>query len=94
MKLLEYMAKKFTKSASATAKKEVKKTIIDLIPGLLTVGSIIVGIVVFHEIESSDTLTNDSNLRPYNSTTHITTNNYFLGDVSEDIIKKVLEERE
>lgn len=90
MKFLEKIAKKFTKTASATAKKEVKKTIVDLIPGILTVGSIIVGILIFHD---TDTVESDSSSRPYTSTTRITTNNYFLGDVSDEIIKKILEDQ-
>lgn len=91
MKFLEKIAKKFTKTASATAKKEVKKTIVDLIPGILTVGSIIVGILIFHD---TDTVESDSSSsRPYTSTTKITTNNYFLGDVSDEIIKKILEDQ-
>ena len=92
MKFLENIAKKFTKTASVTAKKEVKKTIVDLIPGILTIGSIIVGILIFHD---TDTIESDSNStsRPYSSTTRITTNNYFLGDVSDEIIKKILEDQ-
>ena len=92
MKLLENIAKKFTKTASVTAKKEVKKTIVDLIPGILTIGSIIVGILIFHD---TDTIESDSSStsRPYSSTTRITTNNYFLGDVSDEIIKKMLEDQ-
>lgn len=92
MKFLENIAKKFTKTASVTAKKEVKKTIVDLIPGILTIGSIIVGILIFHD---TDTIESDSRStsRPYSSTTRITTNNYFLGDVSDEIIKKILEDQ-
>lgn len=92
MKFLENIAKKFTKTASATAKKEVKKTIVDLIPGILTVGSIIVGILIFHDTDTIES-ESSSNSRPYTSTTRITTNNYFLGDVSDEIIKKILEDQ-
>lgn len=92
MKFLDNIAKRFTKSASVTAKKEVKKTIVDLIPGILTVGSIIVGILIFHETDGSDG-DSGNDARPYTSTTRITTNNYFLGDVSDEIIKKILEDQ-
>ena len=92
MKFLENIAKKFTKTASVTAKKEVKKTIVDLIPGILTVGSIIVGFLIFHDTDDSD-VDSGGNSRPYTSTTRITTNNYFLGDVSDEIIKKILEDQ-
>lgn len=92
MKFLDNIAKRFTKSASVTAKKEVKKTIVDLIPGILTVGSIIVGILIFHETDGSD-VDSGNDARPYTSTTKITTNNYFLGDVSDEIIKKILEDQ-
>lgn len=92
MKILDNIAKRFTKSASVTAKKEVKKTIVDLIPGILTVGSIIVGILIFHETDGSDE-NSGNDARPYTSTTKITTNNYFLGDVSDEIIKKILEDQ-
>lgn len=92
MKFLDNIAKRFTKSASVTAKKEVKKTIVDLIPGILTVGSIIVGILIFHETDGSNG-DSGNDARPYTSTTRITTNNYFLGDVSDEIIKKILEDQ-
>lgn len=91
MRLLERLANKFTKSASITAKKEVKKTIVDLIPGVLAIGTMILGIVIFHETESVDEPYHVTSSKPYSSTTKITTNNYFLGDVSDEIIKKVLE---
>lgn len=89
---VDKIAKKFTKSASEQVKIEAKKTIIDLLPGLLAIGGMIFGITVFHE-SNSDHVTIPSNPRPYSSSTRITTNNYFLGDVSDDIIKKILEDK-
>ena len=87
---VEKMAQRFTKSASEQAKKEVKKTAIDLIPTLLTIGGMIFGITVFsHKGSHGITRHND---RPFANSTKITTNNYFFNDVSDDIIKKILEE--
>lgn len=87
--LLDKVARRFTKTASDEVRKEVKKTAIDLIPGILTIGSMIVGIFVFHETSESKPMI--AKPRPSYSTTKITTNNYFLGNVSDDVIKKILE---
>ena len=90
---LEKAAKHFTKSASEQVKKEIRKTGIDLIPGLLTIGGMVVSMFVFYKSGTKDNgVTKDIPIsRPYTSTTKITTNNYFLGEVSEEIIKKILE---
>lgn len=85
---IDKVAKRFTKSASEQAKKELKKTAIDLLPGILTIGGLIFGFFVFHELPDSDS---GGSTRPYHSSTRITTNNYFLGDVSEEILEKILE---
>lgn len=85
---VDKVAKKFTKTASEQAKKEVKKTAIDLLPGILTIGGLIIGFFVFHEMPSSNS---SGSSRPYHSSTRITTNNYFLGEVSEEIMEKILE---
>lgn len=90
---VDKVAKKFTKTASEEVKKEAKKTAVDMLPGLLALGGMILGIVVFRETKESRN-SHTTTPRPFSSTTHITTNNYFLGDVSEDIIKKVLEEKQ
>lgn len=92
MKFLDKLIKKTTKTASEEVKKEVRKTIVDFIPGFLAFGSMIVGIFIFKASDDSPNRASN-NLRPNMSTTRITTNNYFLGDVSEDIIKKVLEDK-
>lgn len=88
---VDKLAKRFTQTASEQVKKEAKKTFIDLLPGLLSIGTMIFGFTLFHE--HSDTSNSTSIPTPYNSTTRITTNNYFLGNVSDEIIKKVLEDR-
>lgn len=88
---VEKVAKKFTQTASEQVKKEAKKTFIDILPGLLTLGTMIFSVVVFHERKDIPKIS--SSPRPYSSTTKITTNNYFLGNVSDEIIKKVLEDR-
>ena len=90
---VEKVAKKFTKTASEEVKKEAKKTAVDMLPGILALGGMILGIVVFRETKESHDNHSAISPRPFTSTTHITTNNYFLGDISEDIIKKVLEEK-
>lgn len=89
---VDKVAKRFTQTASEQVKREAKKTAIDLLPGILAFGGMIFSIFAFREVHNTD----DSSAamqKPYASSTHITTNNYFLGDVSEDIIKKILEER-
>ena len=90
---IDKIARKFTQSASDQAKKEAKKTFIDLLPGLLTIGGMILGITVFHDSDSDVGSKVANAVKPYASTTHITTNNYFLGEVSEEIVKKVLEDK-
>lgn len=90
MKFLDNIAKRFTKTASTTVKKEARKTLIDLIPGALAIGTMIVGMLVFHEIDGDDKPAS-TDIQPRVSTTRITTNNYFLGEVSDDIIKRILE---
>lgn len=89
---VDKVAKKFTKTASEEVKKEAKKTAVDMLPGLLALGGMILGIVVFRETKGSHG-NHNATTRPFSSTTHITTNNYFLGEVSDEIIKKVLEEK-
>ena len=90
MKFVESIAKKFTKQASTTMKTEMKKTAIDLLPAIAGVASMIFGIMVFRgnpgRIESN-------RLKPDVTNTSITTNNYFFKDISEDMMKKILEEK-
>lgn len=89
---VDKVAKRFTKSASEQVKKEAKKTAVDLIPGLLTVGGMIFGFAAFNKSGSKPK--NNRNYRqPYYTTSTKTTNNYFLGTVSDEVIKKILEER-
>lgn len=88
---VDKVAKRFTKSASEQVKKEAKKTAIDLIPAILTIGTMVAGYFAFKDRHGSSRTNNEPN--PFSSNTRITTNNYFLGDVSEDIIKKILEDK-
>lgn len=91
-KKVDDMTKQATKTASKEVKKEVKKTLVDFIPGILGFGAMILGIFVFHEIDGSDS-DDDVTSTPMSTITKITTNNYFLGDVSEDLIKKIMEDK-
>lgn len=85
---LESLAKKFTKTASVEVKKEVKKTILDLLPGVLTFAGMIIGIIIFHNGIDSD----ESDLYPSHSVTTITTNNYFFQDISDETVKSIIED--
>lgn len=84
---LESLAKRFTKTASVEIKKEVKKTVLDLLPGILTFAGMVIGIIIFHDSVDSD----ESSLYPASSTTTITTNNYFFQDISDDTIASIIE---
>lgn len=88
MKIVEKIAKKFTKSASNTVKTEVKKTAIDLLPTVIGIVSMVVGILVFKEVVD---IPEDPS--PTVSNTSITTNNYFFRDMTEESIKKILEDK-
>ncbi len=93
-KKVDDVTKQATKTASKEVKKEVKKTLVDFIPGILGFGAMILGIFVFHEIDGGDDSDDDDgSSSPVSTITKITTNNYFLGDVSDDIIKKILEDK-
>lgn len=85
---LEKTTKKLTKTATEEVKREVKKTALDLLPGILAFGTMILGIVLFKNAGDSG---DDHVSVPYKSVTHITTNNYFLGNAGEEVIKKILE---
>lgn len=89
MKLVEKIAKKFTKSASSAVKTEVKKTAVDLLPTILGIASMVFGIVIFKEAVAEE----PKPIKPAVSNTSITTNNYFFQQMSEDMIKKILEEK-
>ena len=86
MKLIEKIAKRFTKSASDTVKTEMKKTAIDLLPIVTTVITAVVGIVIFKGVTDSA-----ADVAPMVSRTSITTNNYFFNEVSEETMMKIME---
>lgn len=88
MKLFERWTKKLTKTASTTVKKEVKKTAVDLLPTIVGFGSMVLGILIFKKAVNEPEIT-----KPTVSNTSITTNNYFFQQMSEDMIKKILEEK-
>lgn len=86
MKLLERFTKKATKQVSSAVKTEVKKTAIDMLPTLVGVVSMVVGIVIF-----KGQVTKPELPKPTVTNTHITTNNYFFQNMSEEMVKKILE---
>ena len=86
MKFLEKWTKKLTKEASSTVKTEVKKTAVDLLPTFIGIASMIFGIAIFKKAVDKP-----EPIKPSVSNTHITTNNYFFQQMSEDMIKKILE---
>lgn len=90
MGFMDRFIKKGTQTATQEAKKEFKKTVVDLIPGILTFVGAIAGVVIFRSSASPGP---SFKPKPNISNTRITTNNYFLGNVSEDVIKKILEDR-
>lgn len=87
-KKIEDTTKELTKTATDQVKKEIKKTALDLLPGILTIGTMILGFVLFHKADDGD---GSIGSRPYKSITHSTTYNYFFDGVGEDMIKKILE---
>lgn len=89
MKLLDKLAKKFTKSASSAVKTEVKKTAVDLLPSVIGAFSMVLGIVIFKGSVGAS----PSSIKPTVSTTHITTNNYFFQNLSEEMIRKIIERK-
>lgn len=89
MKFIEKITKKFVKTASIQTKEELKKTAIDLLPTVLTIVTTAVGIMIFKN--SGETASRP--IEPRMSSTTITTNNYFFKDMTEESIKKILEER-
>ena len=86
MKWLDKITSKFASKASTAVKKEVKKTVLDLLPTVLGIGAAIGGILLFKEA-----VFEPEEIAP-SFTTH-TTNNYFFRDVSEESIKKLMEGR-
>ena len=90
MKFVERIAQKFTKQASSTVKTEIKKTAIDLLPTVAGIASMVLGIMIF---KSGSEPGETKRLKPAVTNTTITTNNYFFKDISEDMMKKILEEK-
>lgn len=90
MSIFKKAGKKLAQGASEQVRTEVKKTFIDFLPSILGVAVMAVGILIFGGGPSRSD--DDQNTKPSLTTTSITTNNYFLGDVSEDIIDKILDD--
>ena len=88
MKILERFTKKFANKASVAVKSEVKKTALDLLPKLLGAAAMILGVIIFKEVVEEP-----EEVKPAITNTSITTNNYFFQELSEDMIKKILEEK-
>lgn len=87
MKWVDKITKKFAKSTSTAVKTEVKRTAIDLLPTAIGVASMVVGIMIFKGTAGRSV----KPIRPTVTTTRITTNNYFFQNLSEDMIKKIME---
>ena len=87
MKFLDKFTKKFTNKASAAVKQEVKKTAIDLLPTVAGIVSMIAGILIFKGVVDTPEETH-----PTVTHTSITTNNYFFKDMTEEAIKRIIEE--
>lgn len=83
MKIFEKFSQKFAKKASSAVKSEVQNTAIDLLPKILGVAVAIVGVVIFRDATHEE--------KPTLTATHITTNNYFLGNGGEEVIRKIME---
>ncbi len=92
MKLFDNFIKKSTKTASEEVKKEVQKSLIDLVPAVLTFGSVLISFLIFNHGGKSDDDSRSS--IPFSSKTYNTTNNYFLGEMTDEIIEKILKERD
>lgn len=88
MKFIESLAKKFTKTVSSEAKKEIKKTAIDLLPGTFAIITTIAGIFIFKGQASNSALYDYG--KPLRTNTTITNNNYFFNEVSEETILKFM----
>ena len=87
------LTQKVVETTSEQVRKEVKKTVLDVLPGLITIAGTIIGIVIFHNIGDSDDDAYDSGRSiPTHSSTTITTNNYFFQDISDDMMWKILED--
>lgn len=89
MKWVDKITKKFAKSTSTAVKTEVKKTAVDLLPTVVGVVSMVVGIVIFKG--TTGTSAKKIPIKPNVTNTHVTTNNYFFQNLSEDMIKKIME---
>lgn len=83
------LVRKTTQTATNEAKAEVRKSLVDLIPGVLTVGTIIIGILTFRENIYSYTNINKPT-RPYDNGANYITNNYFFCNLSEDTIRSIV----
>ena len=92
MKLFEKIGRKFAGGATDKVKTEVKKTALDLIPAILGVGSMILGFVIFRRVANDDVDFKNSKPTVSNTSTSITTKNYFFNKMSEETIKSILEE--
>jgi len=88
LKLLDKFTKKFAKSTSTAVKTEVKKTAVDLLPTVVGVVSMVVGIVIFKGTTGPSKI---KPIKPSVTNTHVTTNNYFFQNLSEDMIRKIME---
>lgn len=91
MKIIDRIARRFTVQVSDQAKTEAKKTALDLLPVAFGIVSAIIGVVIFRGTITED---EETVCLPAVSNTRITTNNYFIGEISEETILKIIDDEE
>ncbi|WP_458459274.1 hypothetical protein [Pseudobutyrivibrio sp.] len=92
MKFLDKLIKKSTKTASVEVKKEIRKSALDLLPGAIAVVGTIIGLLLFRS-SGGNGISNGFLPKPTVTNSKIITNNYFLGGLSEDLIRKIMEDK-
>lgn len=86
MKLLDKLTKKVTEKVSSVAKDEVKKKAIGLIPGAVAIAGVVAGVLIFRRTTPA------AEVGKALTRTTVTTNNYFFKDLSEEMIRTIIEE--
>lgn len=86
MKLFEKLTKKVTDKVSTVAKDEVKKKALRALPGIIGIAGAVAGVLIFRKASPATQAVKAL------STTSVTTNNYFFKDLSEEMIRTIIEE--
>ena len=89
MKLFEKIGHKMAGGATEKVKKEVKKTALDIMPTIVSFASMVLGFVIFRGVAKGETEVRHT---PSVTNTSITTNNYFFQEMSDESIRKILED--